>query len=139
MSFLNTLEGITLDSTLRKRDKLIQAIELQRQAAEHESRREPFKPERAKRFSKWYFRHDGAWWSNLRIGHASLVIRGHTSFKGGATLEDLIAWYDEVIQDIRKGALDGEIEAVVPTKESSPVTKPKPKRGRLNQNLEVVA
>jgi hypothetical protein len=90
MSFLDTLEGITLDPTTKVRDKLLQNIELQKQAARDGKNFQP----PSKRFHKWFFRLDGAWWSHLKVGTTTLKVKGHTSFKGGATLDELIAWYD---------------------------------------------
>lgn len=129
MSFLDTLEGITLDPTVKVKDKLIQDIELQKQAADAESKGQPFNPRNSERaFPKWFFRLDGAWWSHLKAGNAMLLIKGRNSFKAGTNLTD---WYDEVIGTVRSGALDAEIEAAV--------------KGRKKQNskrqgkLEVVA
>jgi hypothetical protein len=108
-------EVITLNPLVKVKAKLLDDIELQKQAADAQLRGQMFNPkgEDARSFHKWFFQIGGVWYSCLKVGNTSVHIQGGNCFKAGATLTDLMDWYDEVKEEIRSGGRDTEIQEAV--------------------------
>lgn len=65
-------------------------------------------------FSKWYYVHKGAAFTEVRYGQKSVFMDGTKpqAFRAGTTLGDFPAFYDRLIQAIERGELDTPIEKV---------------------------
>ena len=134
--FLASLTGIVIDKKVTVKDRLLVDINLQKQAAQARVRGEEFRTgERA--FHEWFFQMSDGWWSYLKLGHTAIRIKGRNGFKAGQDLPEVVAWYDQVADTVRIGALDAEIaEAMERRKEPM---KGKKGRGGKKAKLEVAA
>ena len=98
------------DALITARNRVIDGIRLQKATVEKELAGETIECG----FSKWYYVHKGAAFTEVRYGQKSVFMDGTKpqAFRAGTTLGDFPAFYDRLIQAIERGELDTPIEKV---------------------------
>lgn len=113
--FLSTLEAVQTDPLLTTRDKLVEDIKVQQRAIAAELKGVPFNNGGKRAFHTWHRLRRGEWWVQLKAGHTALS--NGALFRAGKELDDVITFYDTVVEAIEKGALDEAIQEAMKRRE----------------------
>lgn len=115
----------TADPLKIAKQKITEAIDLQKLAVAADVKGEDFKPSKERyvtkdgksekktgpvRFSRWYWQNGGVWYTQIRYGQLPIVFDGkHSSIECGKKLGDVSDIYDQVSSGLKAGDLDSVI------------------------------